>query len=85
MITSAEWYIKWQNALVEIERISKDLDLSVAENDKDRIQLDSNRLDNALKVADFFKQNYLQAKQDEETGLDSTGGLTYIGRSDYGY
>lgn len=85
MYDSAYWYAKWENAQLEIERIGKDLDLKRAENDKDKIELEANRLENALRLSSYYWNNYLQAKNDEENNVDSSGGLTYIGRSDYGY
>ena len=57
----------------------------IAENDKDKIELEANRLENILKLSSYYYNNYLQAKNDEENNVDSSGGLTYIGRSDYGY
>ena len=85
MYDSVYWYVKWENAQLEIERIGKDLDLKRAENDKDKIELEANRLENILKLSSYYYNNYLQAKNDEENNVDSFGGLTYIGRSDYGY
>lgn len=85
MYDSVYWYAKWENAQLEIERIGKDLDLKRAENDKDIIELEANRLENILKLSSYYYNNYLQAKNDEENNVDSSGGLTYIGRSDYGY
>ena len=85
MYDSVYWYAKWENAQLEIERIGKDLDLKRAENDKDKIELEANRLENILKLSSYYYNNYLQAKNDEENNVDSSGGLTYIGRSDYGY
>lgn len=85
MYDSVYWYAKWENAQLEIERIGKDLDLKRGENDKDKIELEANRLENILKLSSYYYNNYLQAKNDEENNVDSSGGLTYIGRSDYGY
>ena len=85
MYDSVYWYAKWENAQLEIERIGKDLDLKRGENDKDKIELEANRLENILKLTSYYYNNYLQAKNDEENNVDSSGGLTYIGRSDYGY
>ena len=85
MYDSVYWYAKWENAQLEIERIGKDLDLKRAENDKDKIELEANRLENVLRLSSYYWNNYLQAKNDEENNVDSSGGLTYIGRSDYGY
>ena len=85
MYDSVYWYAKWENAQLEIERIGKDLDLKRGENDKDKIELEVNRLENILKLSSYYYNNYLQAKNDEENNVDSSGGLTYIGRSDYGY
>ena len=85
MYDSVYWYTKWENAQLEIERIGKDLDLKRGENDKDKIELEANRLENILKLSSYYYNNYLQAKNDEENNVDSSGGLTYIGRSDYGY
>ena len=85
MYDSVYWYAKWENAQLEIERIGKDLDLKRGENDKDKIELEANRLENALRLSSYYWNNYLQAKNDEENNVDSSGGLTYIGRSDYGY
>ena len=85
MYDSVYWYAKWENAQLEIERIGKDLDLKRGENDKDEIELEANRLENILKLSSYYYNNYLQAKNDEENNVDSSGGLTYIGRSDYGY
>ena len=85
MYDSVYWYTKWENAQLEIERIGKDLDLKRGENDKDKIELDAIRLENILKLSSYYYNNYLQAKNDEENNVDSSGGLTYIGRSDYGY
>ena len=85
MYDSVYWYAKWENAQLEIERIGKDLDLKRGENDKDKIELEANRLENILKLSSYYYNNYLQAKNDEENNVDSSGGLTYIGRSYYGY
>ena len=85
MYDSVYWYAKWENAQLEIERMGKDLDLKRGENDKDKIELEANRLENILKLSSYYYNNYLQAKNDEENNVDSSGGLTYIGRSDYGY
>lgn len=85
MYDSVYWYAKWENAQLEIERIGKDLDLKRAENDKDKIELEANRLENVLRLSAYYWNNYIQAKNDEENNVDSSGGLTYIGRSDYGY
>ena len=85
MYDSVYWYAKWENAQLEIERIGKDLDLKRGENDKDKIELEANRLENILKLSSYYYNNYLQAKNDEDNNVDSSGGLTYIGRSDYGY
>ena len=85
MYDSVYWYAKWENAQLEIERIGKDLDLKRGENDKDKIELEANRLENVLRLSSYYWNNYLQAKNDEENNVDSSGGLTYIGRSDYGY
>ena len=85
MYDSVYWYAKWENVQLEIERIGKDLDLKRGENDKDKIELEANRLENILKLSSYYYNNYLQAKNDEENNVDSSGGLTYIGRSDYGY
>ena len=85
MYDSVYWYAKWENAQLEIERIGKDLDLKRGENDKDKIELEANRLENILKLSSYYYNNYLQAKNDEENNVDSSGGLTYIGRSDYGF
>ena len=85
MYDSVYWYTKCENAQLEIERIGKDLDLKRGENDKDKIELEANRLENILKLSSYYYNNYLQAKNDEENNVDSSGGLTYIGRSDYGY
>lgn len=79
------WFSKWEATQVEIERIGQDLDLKRAENDKDTIELEASRLENAFKLSSYYWNNYIQVKTDEETGVDSKGGLLYIGRSDYGY
>ncbi len=85
MYDSVYWYVKWEATQIDIERIGKDLDLKRGENDKDKIELEANRLENILKLSSYYYNNYLQAKNDEENNVDSFGGLTYIGRSDYGY
>ena len=85
MYNSAYWYSEWQDTQLEIKKIKSDLDLKSADNDKDKIELDPNRLENLLKLASYYYNNYLQAKSDEENKIDTSGGLTYIGRSDYGY
>ena len=85
MYNSAYWYSEWQDTQLEIKKIKSDLDLKSADNDKDKIELDPNRLENLLKLASYYYNNYLQAKSDEENNIDTSGGLIYIGRSDYGY
>lgn len=81
---SSYWFSQWEDALAEVNRIRKDIDLKTGENDKDKIELDPNRLKNAMLVEEKFWNRYQQAKYDEENSADSNGGLLYIGRSDYG-
>lgn len=85
MYDSTYWFGKWETAQAEIDRIGKDLDLKRGENDKDKIELEANRLENIMRLSSYYWNNYLQTKSDEENGTNTQGGLTYIGRSDYGY
>jgi hypothetical protein len=82
---STYWYSEWEKTKTEIARIRTDLDLKRAENDKDKIELDSERLNNLIRLSSYYWNKYIQTKNDEQTGVSSEGGLTYIGRSDYGW
>lgn len=82
---SVHWYGEWEKTETEIARIRVDLDLKIAENDKDRIELDSERLNNLIRMSTRYWNMYLQTKNDEQTGTSSEGGLLCIGRSDYGW
>jgi len=84
-MTSAQWKIEWDNAILEVLRISKDLDLKRGENDKDKIELDSERYNNALLHEKFCERMYYEALEEENNGGIKKRRLDSIGRSDYGY
>ena len=83
-MNSTQWKIEWDNAIQEVLRISKDLDLKTGENDKDRIELDSERYNNALLHEKFCERMYYEAL-DEEANGKKVRRLNSLGRSDYGY
>ena len=82
MYDSVYWYSKWEATQIDIERIGKDLDLKRGENDKDKIELEANRLENVLRLSAYYWNNYIQAKTDEENNTNTKGGLLWVGRSD---
>ena len=84
-MTSAQWKVEWDNAILEVLRISKDLDLKRGENDKDKIELDSERYNNALLHEKFCERMYYEALDEENNGGTKKRRLDSIGRSDYGY
>ena len=57
----------------------------IAENDKDKIELDSERYNNALLHEKFCERMYYEALDEESNGGTKKRRLDSIGRSDYGY
>lgn len=83
-MTSAEWKIEWDNAIEELMRISKDLDLKSSANDKDRIELSDSRYEDALRHVNFCESMYWKTLDEENSGTAKRR-LNSLGRSDYGY
>ena len=86
LYSSIEWKEKWKKAQIKVDSIAEDLELKRAENDKDTIELDSQRLENAITYRDDCKNNYFVAKSEEESGKYKVQvGLTSIGSTCYGF
>jgi hypothetical protein len=81
---SVEWKIEWDNAISEVIRISKDIDLKTGENDKDKIELDSERYNNAILHEKFCERKYYEAVDDEASGGTKKRRLNNMGSAEYG-
>ncbi len=81
---STYWWSEYENARLKVKEIhSEILGLKVTENDKDRVEFDTDSLNRAMKYEAYCLSNYKQALAEEKNQVGN--GLTYLGNGYYGF